>query len=178
VLFVRLIMLLLSILLIVSGLIYINGGHSSLYSFIVAYVTSSIIVLSSFKSYQIMVNRRLDIDSNILEFDDRDSIDKIDDPYGLFDDSSEETDSNISLKEAIKEEKKILKKSRRGLKRGLKDSAFAFNPLRLVAYGIFVLGFFWLLNSNSLSIIYYLIAIAIPNIVIVIYLLNFQRDGL
>jgi len=171
VLFFRLVMLLSSILLIGSGVIYLNSSKAALYSYIIAYITTSIILLSSFKSYQRVVKKRLD-NYIVDEFDERDFIDKIDDPFSLYDEVDNE---NLNIKEIIKKEKELLKKSKRSFKNSFKDSILAFNPIRLIAYALFVGGFFYLLKSNNLSLIFYLATIILPNIIIVLYLLNFNK---
>ena len=166
---VRLIMLLLSILLMVAPLIYLNGSKANFYSFVVAYLTSSLILIASFKSYQSMVDKRLEY-ANVDEFDDRDSIDKLEDPYNLYSEDEIIEDKNLTLKELIKKEKKLLKQNKRGVKAFFKDSLRAFSFLRLGAYAIFVFGFFYLLKSNLLSLPFYLATIIVPNIIVVVYL--------
>ena len=171
--FVRLLMLLSSALMIVTGLIYLNGSKDILYSFVIGFITSSIILLGSFKSYKNIVQARVDtFDNN--EFDDRDVIDKLDDPYALYEDK--DISQNLDIKDIIKKEKQILKKSKRGLKNIIKDSALAFNPIRLFAYFIFILGFFYLLKSSNLSIISYILAIGLANIITISYLIYFYRN--
>ncbi len=172
-LFIRLIMLLLSALLIIGGVLYINSSISVFYTFIVGFVTSSLVILASFKSYKNAVNNRIEVNLATIEIDDRDLIDKIDDPYNLYDKS--EADENIDIQEVIKEEKKLLKKSKRGFLETLKSSATAFSFYRLVAYVIFVSGFFYLLKGDKLSIISYLATIFLPNMIVIIYLLNFNK---
>jgi hypothetical protein len=158
-----------SVLLIFAPLIYLYATKASFVSFLVAYVTSSLILMASFKSYKSMVDKRLLVDANVAEFDDRDTISKLEDPYNLYSED-EEYDESLSLKEAIKEEKKLLKKNRRDFKSFVKDSSRAFSFLRLGAYAIFVFGFFYLLKGNLLSFPFYLATIIIPNVIVVVYL--------
>lgn len=166
---VRLIMLLLSVLLIVAPLIYLYGSKANFYSVIVAYLTSSLILIASFKSYKSMVEKRLE-GANIDEFDDRDTISKLEDPYNLYSEDEIIEDENLTTKELIKREKKLLKQNRRSLKAFLKDSSRAFSFLRVGAYAVFVIGFFYLLKSNLLSLPFYLATIIVPNIIVVVYL--------
>ncbi len=172
-LFLRLSLLYISIAMVVGGLIYIFSTKDALYSFLVAFFTSAIVVLASFKNYKSMVEKRLALSSS-EEFDERDTIDKIDDPYNLYGKIAE-IDESKSIKDIIKEEKAELKKNRRAIKDVVKDSTMAFNYTRLVAYAILVFGFFALLKSNNLNMLYYLATLAIPNIVAVIFLLNQDR---
>ncbi len=174
--FIRLVMLLASFFLIGAGLIYIFASKEGLFSFIVAYITSSIVILASFKSYKNIVNSRLEANASVAEFDDRDTISKIEDPFNLYD-QEEQISENLNIKEIIKEEKKLLKKNRRSVKDSIKDSVIAFNPTRLLAYVLLVFGFFGLLRSGNLSIIFYLATLIIPNIIIIVYLLNFKQEA-
>lgn len=168
--FFRLSLLFLSILFIVGGLLYINSSKAIFYTFVVAFSSSAIVVLASFKNYKNMVDSRVETSSG-EEFDDRDTIDKLEDPYNLYDEI-EEIDENQNIKDIIKAQKAELKKNKRPVGQFLKDSARAFNYIRLIAYAILVIGFFALLKSNNLNIFTYLATLIIPNIVAVIFLMN------
>ncbi len=165
---IRLVLLLISLFLIISPLLYLYASKEAFSSFVTAYISSSLILLASFKSYKSMVEKRLLVSSKD-EFDLKDTISKLEDPYNLYDED-EEIDEDLSPKELIKREKKLLKKNKRGFIPFLKDSAMAFNLLRVFAYLLFVFGFFYLLNSKLLSIPFYLATIIIPNIIVVVYL--------
>lgn len=172
-LFLRLTLLYIAIAMVAGGLIYIFSTKDALYSFLTAFFSSAIVVLASFKNYKSMVEKRVALSSS-EEFDDRDAVDKIDDPYNLYDDV-QEIDENKSIKDIIKEEKAEQKKNRRAIKDVVKDSARAFNYIRLIAYAILVFGFFALLKSNNLNLLYYLATLAVPNLVAVVFLLNQNR---
>ena len=171
-LFARLILLYISALLIGAGLIFIFASKSALYSFVVAFLTSSIVVLASFKNYKNMVDKRL-VDASGEEFDDRDELDKIEDPYNLYDEM-QANDEDKSFKDIIKEEKQRLKKQKRPLKQSIADSARAFNYIRLIAYAILVAGFFMLLKSKNLNMAFYLATLILPNIIAIVFLMNFN----
>ena len=169
-LFFRLILLYLSVIFIVGGILYINASKEVLYSFLVAFASSAVVVLASFKNYKNMVESRVELSTG-EEFDDRDTIDKLEDPYNLYDEVPE-IDENRNFKDIIKEQKAELKKNKRPLKQSVKDSARAFNYIRLIAYAILVLGFFTLLRSNNLNIFTYLATLIVPNIIAVIFLMS------
>ena len=176
-LFARLTLLYISVLLIGGGLIFIFASKSALYSFIVAFSTSAIVVLASFKNYKNMVDKRL-LNALGEEFDDRDELDKIEDPYNLYDEiennDMQENEEDKSFKDIIKEEKKRLKKQKRPLKQSLADSARAFNYIRLIAYVILVTGFFILLKSKNLNMVFYLATLILPNFIAIVFLMNFN----
>jgi len=180
VLFFRLTLLYISVLLIGSGLIFILSSKSALYSFIVAFVSSSIVVLASFKNYKTMVSKRL-VDASGDEFDDRDVVDKIEDPYGLYDDLDnndlQEKEDDKSFKDIIKEEKQRLKEQKRPLKQSIADSARAFNYIRLIAYTILVAGFFILLKSKNLNMAFYLATLILPNIIAIVFLMKINSGN-
>jgi len=168
----KLILILLGLLLISSSALFLFVDKSALISFIVAFASSSIVVLASFKTYQNMVNKRLALNEGAYEIDDRDTIDKLEDPYNLYD---EQEELAVDLKEAIKQEKELAKKNRRSIKEATKDSITAFSFNRIAAYALLVLGFFYLLNNDNLNLLFYLPTLAIPNIIAVIYLINSRK---
>jgi len=169
----RLILILVGILLIVSSILFLLVEKDALFSFIIAYITSSLVVLASFNTYKNMVNKRLALNDGAFEIDDRDTIDKLEDPYNLY--SEQENNQELDLKEAIKQEKEIAKKNRRSIKETAKDSMTAFNFNRVLAYALLVGGFFYLLNNNYLNLLYYLPTLALPNLISVIYLVNSKK---
>ncbi len=171
-LFARLTLLYISALLIGGGLIFIFASKSALYSFVVAFITSSLVVLASFKNYKNMVDKRL-ANASGEEFDDRDELDKIEDPYNLYDEM-QANDEDKSFKDIIKEEKQRLKEQKRPLKQSISDSARAFNYIRLIAYAILVTGFFMLLKSKNLNMAFYLATLILPNIIAIVFLMNFN----
>ena len=175
-LYIRLLLLLVSVALIAGGLLYINTTKGAMVSFLVAYFSSATVLMASFKNYQDMVAANLK--NGAFNSDDRDIVEKIDDPYDLYS-KEEETDSkDINIKEIIKEEKRALKAQRGSLKSLLKNSIYAFRFSRLLAYGVVVLGFFYLLKSKMMVLGYYLAALALPIIVVVFYLMVINRKNI
>ncbi len=164
----RLILIYIGILLISSSLLFLFISKNILLNIIIAFVSSSLVVLASFKNYSDMVNKRLALNDTIAEIDDRDLIDKIEDPHNLYD---SDENKKLDLKEAIKQEKELMKKNRRSLKEVTKDSAKAFSFIRVFAYALFIAGFFYLLDRSILNLKYYLPTLIIPNIIAIIYLL-------
>jgi len=160
-------LVLISFLLIGSSIIYAVASKAELLSFIIAFATSSIVVLASFKNYKNIVLKRLET-MQPQEANSRDTIDKLEDPYGVFDEEEPITD--------IKELKEQLKKEKRDKKEVAKDSLSAFTPLRIFAYIILVVGFFYLLKSGNLDLKYYIPTLIIPNITSVIYLVFFTKN--
>ena len=122
----------------------------------IGFISSSLVIFASMFSYKKMINSRLDSEIVVPE-DNRDTIDKIEDPYNLY----------VEDKDIIKEEKKRLKDSRRSILEVLRDSKSALSIYRLGAYFVLILGFFYLNSSNILDIVSYLFSLAIPPIIII-----------
>jgi len=67
----------------------IFGDKSVILSSQIAFISSTFVIFASFASYKSMVKKRLEaLQKDGVVFDDRDdALDKIDDPYSVFDDS-------------------------------------------------------------------------------------------
>ena len=121
----------------------------------IGFITSSIVIFASLFSYRKMVTKRLE-NEVVTPEDNRDTIDKIEDPYNIYD-----------TKDIINEEKQRLKENRRSLLEVLQDSKSALSIYRLGAYGILILGFFYLNSNSLLDIPSYLFSLSIPPIIII-----------
>ena len=127
----------------------------------VAFLSSFLIIVASGYAHKKMVNGRI---KNGIYADDRDPLDKIDDPHGLFDEEeiNDAPAKELDLKAIVKEEKKKIKPFSAGnLKQGLKGS---FTLYRIAAYLFLVFGFIALKNNHILDVKIYLAAL-LPGIV-------------
>lgn len=158
---------LLLILLITDLLLAIGalgwGGEPGLYSSQVAFWTSLLVVAASFGSYRRMVRRRLE--QGMVAPEERDLLDKVEDPYELYDEDGETPPEDF--KEAIREEKKRMKAQRRSPVKVARDAVPAFSLWRIGAYGLLAVGFFFLQSNGYLRIPVYLLSLAIPIVVTV-----------
>ncbi|PHM17084.1 MAG: hypothetical protein CJD30_08280 [Sulfuricurvum sp. PD_MW2] len=122
-------------------------------SFIVALFSSMLIVLGSLYAYRNMIQSRVgDVDVS----DTKDAIDMMDDPYDLYEEEREQEITDI--KTMIKEEKARQKGN--VLKNTTQNASAMVSIYRLLPYGFLIVGFIALKNSNSLSILPYLIGLA------------------
>jgi len=128
----------------------------------VAYWSSVLVVLASFGSYRRMVRQRLEAGMVPETGADRDSIDKLEDPYDLYGEEEEPKEPERSLRETIREEKQRLKKHRRSPMETARDAVPAFSLWRLGAYGVLVLGFFFLRGQGILHPGAYLLSLGLP----------------
>lgn len=129
----------------------------------IGFISVSLVMLASMKSYQRMVDAR--VEHNVITHDDsKDVIDKLEDPYDLY---SEELDQG---KIAKQEDEKP--KDGRSLTQILKDTGAALSMYRLGGYIVLILGFLYLNRHDLLHIPSYIIAISIPMLVMVFVLLQ------
>jgi len=148
----------------------LNGNRLWLINSQIGFVSSSLVMFASIVSYRNMVKHRVAQGMAISE-DNRDTIDKIEDPYDLFG----EEDSLVEerpFKEIVQEERARLKKERRSFWQVGRDSKAALSFYRLGAYGLLILGFFYLNNHALLDVRSYLFSLALPPIVVVFTLMR------
>ena len=133
----------------------------------IGFISSSLVMLASMKSYQRMVDAR--VEHNVITYDDsKDVIDQLEDPYDLY---SEDVVAEEDVVEVVKEERKKLKDGR-SLGQILKDTKAALSVYRLGAYAVLILGFLYLNRHEYLHIPSYILAISIPMFVMVFVLLQ------
>lgn len=138
------------------------------------FISASLVMLASMKSYARMVDAR--VEQGIVMLDDsRDVIDLAEDPYDLY--SEEVTDGNKTFKEVLKEERKKSKESRRSVTQTLKDSKAALSIYRLGAYAILILGFLYLNRQGLLHIPSYVLALSVPMLVVVFMLISNKENA-
>jgi len=159
--------------LVIALLLYFLGAEYWLVNSQVAFISSSLIMLGSMQSYKSMVKGRLVGVTSVSTHDERDTLDKLEDPYDLFDDEEKkEEDEEKTLVEVVKEERANLKKNRRSIVQTTKDAKASFSFYRLGAYGVLVFGFFYLNSNHFLKLIPYLAFLSLPTIIIVIMLMK------
>jgi len=154
-------------------LVYFFGEESWLINSQIGFITSSFVMFGSMLSYKSMVQGRLNVGA--IPDDERDTLDKLEDPYDLDDEISKndlKEEEEKTLVEVVKEERANLKKSRRSIWQTTKDSKASLSFYRLGAYGLLVFGFFYLNSNKFLDIPIYLLSLAIPTIVIVVVLMR------
>lgn len=129
----------------------------------VAFICSMIIVFASFLSYKGMIEKRLE---NGEIPDEVDELDKIDDKFGLFDETKNLEKEELSKEEFVqyyKEEKKKTTGLKRSISNLFKSGRGVFNPFRLVAYTFLCISMLFLIRQNLFSIFPFLVGIgAVP----------------
>jgi len=155
--------------ILIVVILSILGKNHWLINSQVAFLSSSLIMLSSMLSYKKMVHGRLSVGS--IPDDERDTLDKLEDPYDLYDEEIT-SDEDKTLMEVVKEERENLKKGRRSILETTKDAKPSFSFYRLGAYAVLIFGFFYLNTNKLLELTPYLIFLSIPSIIIVIMLMK------
>jgi len=140
----------------------------------IGFWSSALVLTASMFSYSSMVKRRL-ADGMVVMDDDRDELDKLDDPHDLYADE-EVVDSTEDIKIAIKEEKEQMKKNRRTFAQAFRDSRASLSIFRLGAYGLLFVGFLYLSKSHTLDIAVYLTALTLPMLITVFVLMIKKGD--
>lgn len=160
--------------LVLAFIIYIWKGQVWLINAQVAFLSTSLIMLASMKSYKNMVSNALA--AGAVTDDGRDTLEKLEDPYDLYDEV-EKLEEEKSLVDVVKEERANLKKGRRSIWETTKDAKASFSFYRLSAYAILVLGFFYLNGNQMLELIPYLSFLAIPLFVVVFMLMDNGKNS-
>lgn len=112
------------------------------------------IVMGSLYAYRNMIQNRI----GDVDFEDiKDSIDMLDDPYDLYEE--ERSNEVADIKAMIKEEKARQKSNI--IQNTTKNASAMVSVYRLVPYAFLILGFIALNNSHELSILPYLIGLAV-----------------
>lgn len=136
----------------------------------IGFISASLVMLASMKSYKRMVDAR--VEHNIITIDDtRDTIDKLEDEHDLYSEEIVE-DENVDIRDAVKDEKARMKKNRRSLGETLRDTKAALSLNRIGAYVVLILGFFYLNRHGYLMTPAYILALTVPMLVVVFVLLS------
>ncbi len=136
--------------LIVDGKIWLINSQ-------VAFLSSLLITLASFKSYEKLVKNRVELAKDNLH-DVQDEIDKIDDPHDLY-------SKDVDFKEVIKEERKKITNLKTAYENFKNSSKGAFSLLRLGAYGFLFVSFLYLVRHELFSIAPYMIGLFVVPLV-------------
>ncbi|MBU0632445.1 hypothetical protein KKA17_07360 [bacterium] len=119
----------------------------------IAFLSALFIIIGSMYSYKRLVEKR--VEAGAYSDDNRDELDKIDDPYDLYDENEETALETQDIKAVIKEEKKRLKAN--GFKNTKLASGATMSAFRIIPYVFLVFGFIGLQNNQNLMIFPYLL---------------------
>ncbi len=152
----------------------LSGNRNWLYTTQIGFFTSTLVIAASMASYRRMIEKRLEYGAVPVE-DERDKLDKIDDPYDLYSDeviAEEKELSREEFVEVVNEEKEKQKANRRSISEVIKDTRAFLSFYRIGAYGLLILGFFYLNRNDYLHIPSYFFALSVPPVIVVIMLMR------
>ena len=152
----------------------LSGNRNWLYTTQIGFFTSALVIAASMASYRRMIEKRLEYGAVPVE-DERDKLDKIDDPYDLYSDeviAEEKELSREEFVEVVNEEKEKQKANRRSISEVIKDTRAFLSFYRIGAYGLLILGFFYLNRNDYLHIPSYFFALSVPPVIVVIMLMR------
>ncbi|PHR54996.1 MAG: hypothetical protein COA44_11630 [Arcobacter sp.] len=157
--------------LLFAGVLFIQGYWYWLLNFELAFISSVFIILGSFHGYKKMINRRLEVGEGM----NNELMDKLEDPYNLYDDESENLDiendqkNEVDLVTVVKEEKKRLKQDKQTIKKTIQSTPGIFSPLRFIPYAVLIMSFIALNNNHILDVVAFLVGLGV-GIAIAIFL--------
>ncbi len=166
-------LLIIDILLLLISIIFFEKAF--IYSVQFGFISASLIMLASINAYRKMVDARVELEM-ITHDDNRDTLDKLEDPYDLYSSDIEENGKEKDLVEVVKEERARVKGNSRSMIQTIKDAKSALSIYRLSAYGVLILGFLYLNRHGLLDIISYIVALSLPMIIIVFTLLGEKKS--
>ncbi len=158
----------------------LSGHKNWLYTTQIGFFTSSLVIFASMASYRNMIQKRIEYGVDRDDGVDRDEIDKIDDPYDLYDEETKPEERELTREEFVEvvdEERAKQKAQKRSISEVLRDSRAFLSFYRLGAYGLLILGFFYLNRHDYLHIPSYFFALSVPPVIVVIMLMREGRRG-
>ncbi len=158
----------------------LSGHKNWLYTTQIGFFTSSLVIFASMASYRNMIQKRIEYGVDRDDGVDRDEIDKIDDPYDLYDEETKPEERELTREEFVEvvdEERAKQKAQKRSISEVLRDSRAFLSFYRLGAYALLILGFFYLNRHEYLHIPSYFFALSVPPVIVVIALMREGRRG-
>ncbi len=163
---------LLSTLLIADGIVVVlsalTGEPTVLLNTQIAFFGSLSVMLGSMRGYRKMVDSRVAQEMVTVDIDS-DTIDRIEDPHGLYDEDRH-LSKNDDIRTVIKEEKARMKASKKPFKETLVDAKGALSLSRIAGYAFLIGGFFFLKETDTLRLGAYLPALGIPPLTVAAYM--------
>jgi len=132
-------------------------GENWLINSQIAFLSSLFVTIASYLSYKRLIEKRVAL--NAESYDDRDEVDKIEDPHDLYSPEIKEEDSQKDLKEVIKEERAKIGGVKNTASNLAQSAGGIFSPFRIASYLFLFLGFLYLANNGLLNIFAYLVGL-------------------
>lgn len=133
----------------------------------IALIASLFITSGSFFGYKKLVLKRL---KNYENSEDRDAIDKIEDPYELY--SEVKNEKEIDAKELFEEEKKRIKGFKRSILNFVSTSSAFLSIYRVLGYIVLIVSVLVLMDKKIFDPIYFFIGLSIVPISALIFMIS------
>jgi hypothetical protein len=88
-------------------------------------------------------------------------MEKLEDPYNLYDEVNLDKEIQEDLVAVVKEEKKRLKQDKQTIKKTIKSTPGIFSPLRFIPYAVLILSFIGLNNNHILDVVAFLVGLGV-----------------
>ncbi len=150
--------------LVIFAILFAYGDFKLLINVELGALGSIITTLGSFHGYRKMVDKRSK-DLKVDEDEEDPQLEKIEDPFGLYDDDEIIEDDTLDVKEFIKEEKKRMKMNWGDIFSTFKANVSFF---RIVGYIVIIYSFFYLLDKNLLHPIGFLLGISLVPVTLIL----------
>ncbi len=129
-------------------MIALYQGKNWLINTQLAFVSSLLVTLAAFYSYKRVIEKRIALENE--NFDARDDVDKIDDPFDLYSEDTQPHEKD--LKAVIKEERAKVTSLKTTASNLSKTASGFFSPFRLLAYLFLFVAFLYLVNNHLFEI--------------------------
>ena len=146
-------------LVLMAGM-YAAGGALWLLNAQVAFIASLLVTLASFHAYRKMVTERAHEEADGL-FEERDHLDRIDDPHALFEEEESRSEPPQDVKALVREERAKLRDLKTTARHLAGSAKGLFSLWRLGSYLVLVLAFLFLNRQGWLVVVPFLVGLAV-----------------
>lgn len=152
---IKLVSRLILVQLLFSVILLVQGYWYWLLNFELAFVSSVFVILGSFSGYKRMIQNRIESGEGMND----EMLEKLEDPYELYDEGISDATDSEDLATVVKEERKRLKDNKQTFKKTVKSTPGIFSVWRFFPYIVLVLSFIGLNNNHILDIPAFLIGL-------------------
>ena len=138
-----------------------------------AFLSSLLVTLASYFSYKRVVEKRIALENE--HYDDRDALEKIDDPFDLY--SKEVVDEAKDFQEVIKEERAKVTSLKQTASNLAKTAGGVFSPFRLGAYLFLFVAFLYLVNNQLFYVWAYVSGLFVVPLSMLISTIMIKHEG-
>lgn len=135
--------------------LFLNREYLKLLNTQIALIASIFVTGGSFLGYRKLILKRA---KNYENIDDRDLLEKIEDPYGLYEENSNQ---NLSAKELFQEEKQKIKGFKKGVFNFISTSSAFLSIYRVFGYLFLIISVLFLIDKKIFYPIHYFLGLSL-----------------